>query len=127
MLLYTAVMATTKKSAPKKTVKNAAPKKVATKKTSTRKRTSKSILADSQSFKLIKSDTPFLTFTPTLQTLYWAILGVVVIAFTVWMLKMQSDIQAIYDQIDQSISTSDYEVPVEKSAEIHAEGSDHSH
>lgn len=53
-----------------------------------------------KSFQITKSDVPFMTMKPSIQTLYWVILGVVVVFFTVWILKLQADIQAVYDSID---------------------------
>ncbi len=46
-----------------------------------------------------------MTFTPTKQSLYWLVLGVIVICFATWILKLQSDIQAIYDSIDANSDT----------------------
>ncbi len=60
-----------------------------------------------QSFKLSKSDTPFMTFSPTKQTLYWTIFGIVVVTFSLWIFKIQADVNAIYDQIDQSIMSTE--------------------
>jgi hypothetical protein len=45
-------------------------------------------------------ETEFMTFRITKQTLYWLVLGVVVIMFTLWLTRLQSDIQDLYDQID---------------------------
>jgi hypothetical protein len=45
-------------------------------------------------------ETEFMTFRITRQTLYWLVLGVVVIMFTLWLTRLQSDIQDLYDQID---------------------------
>lgn len=53
-----------------------------------------------KSFQITKSDVPFMTMKPSIQTLYWVILGIVVVFFTVWILKLQADIQAVYDSID---------------------------
>ncbi len=47
-------------------------------------------------------ETDFMTFRITRQTLYWLVLGAVVILFTLWLARLQSDIQDIYDQIDAS-------------------------
>ncbi len=57
-----------------------------------------------ESFKLTRNDRPFLSFNPTIQTVYWIILGVIVIAFTAWIMKLQADINTIYDQIDTNDS-----------------------
>lgn len=39
---------------------------------------------------------------PTVQTLYWLVIGVVVVAFSLWILKLQDDISKIYDSIDRA-------------------------
>lgn len=45
-------------------------------------------------------ETEFMTFRVTKQTVYWLVLGAVVILFTFWLTQLQSDIQDLYDQID---------------------------
>lgn len=45
----------------------------------------------------------FFVFRLSRQTIYWIVLGVIVVAFASWIYKLQSDIQAIYDQIDQTV------------------------
>ncbi|MES2875858.1 MAG: hypothetical protein V4678_00135 [Patescibacteria group bacterium] len=45
-------------------------------------------------------ETAFMTFRITKQTVYWLVLGAVVIVFTLWLARLQSEIQTIYDQID---------------------------
>jgi hypothetical protein len=95
---YTAVMAT---------------KKTTTKRKSPAKRSRKS--AEMKSFRIAKEETPFLTFKLTKQTLYWLVLAVVVIGFTLWILKLQSDIQDIYNSIDASSNAPvEMTVPTEK-------------
>lgn len=84
---------------------------MATKKTTTtkRKRTVKSTrrakAPEIRSFRIAPEDVPFMTFKLTRQTLYWLVLSAVVVAFTLWILKLQSDIQEIYDSIDANNST----------------------
>ena len=51
---------------------------------------------------LRSEDSEFFTFRLTKQTVYWLVLGAVVIMFTLWLTKLQSDIQTLYDQIDAS-------------------------
>lgn len=53
-----------------------------------------------RSFKVSKPITPFFTFQLTKQTLYWLVIGGVVLLFGIWLLELQSDIQSIYDSID---------------------------
>ena len=45
-------------------------------------------------------ETEFMTFRVTRQTLYWMVLGLVVILFTLWLTRLQADIQDLYNQID---------------------------
>jgi hypothetical protein len=55
----------------------------------------------------LKAETaPFMTFKPTSQTLYWIVLGLVVIAFTMWLMNLQDSVQSLYDEVDASNATS---------------------
>ncbi len=56
---------------------------------------------------------PFMRFKLTSQTLYWIVLGLVVIAFTMWLMNLQDSIQSLYDEIDATNTTS-LQVPVNK-------------
>lgn len=47
-------------------------------------------------------DQSFMTFRLTRQTLYWLVLGIVVIMFTVWIMDLQADVQTLYDEIDSN-------------------------
>ncbi|HEY0965039.1 MAG TPA: hypothetical protein VGE13_01010 [Candidatus Saccharimonadales bacterium] len=58
-----------------------------------------------RSFRIERQSTPFMTTATSRETVYWLILGIVVIAFTAWIMKLQSDIQSIYDSIDLSNNT----------------------
>lgn len=87
---------TTKKTAPKKkpavkAVKNKKP----TAKTGVRKHVG-----------LAREEESFMTFRINRQTVYWMVLGAVVILFTMWILKLQMDIQALYDQIEVNTAQS---------------------
>lgn len=53
-----------------------------------------------RSFRVAQAEAPFFTFKLTKQTLYWLVLSAVVVAFTLWILKLQSDIEDIYNSID---------------------------
>ncbi len=44
----------------------------------------------------------FMSVQPNRETAYWVVLGIVVVIFGLWINNLQSDIQAIYDQIDAS-------------------------
>ena len=90
-------MATKKKSTTTKApAKKSAPK---TRKAAPKKRQSRRSLLRSH-VGLQAEQTEFMTFRITKQTLYWLVLGAVVILFTVWLTQLQADIQSLYDQID---------------------------
>ena len=89
-------MATKKPTTKKKTTTKAT---TARKRPTARRTTSKSA-AQVQSFRLAKEDVPFSTVKLTRQTLYWLALCAVMLGFSVWILKLQSDIEAIYDSIN---------------------------
>lgn len=94
--VYTTYMATKKTTTKKAAVKKTAPKRPAAKK-ATKKSSSKGLRAH---IALQPEETEFMTFRITRQTLYWLVLGAVVILFTLWLMRLQSDIQSLYDQID---------------------------
>lgn len=84
-------MATAKKTTTKKaTVK----KKPAARKAPVKKSTSVTTRSSSA-----KGST-FLTMTPTIETVYWIVLGVVVILLAIWVLTLTAKINDIYNQID---------------------------
>ncbi|PID32994.1 hypothetical protein CR969_03105 [Candidatus Saccharibacteria bacterium] len=56
--------------------------------------------AKMESFKSSKEHHPFMTFKFTRQTVYWLIIAVVILGLSAWIFKLQSDIFAIYDKID---------------------------
>lgn len=87
-------MATTKKTSVKK--KPTTKKSASTKAKASKTRQSPSV----QSFRPTSSDTPFLTFRITRQTLYWFILSVVVLFFGLWIVKLQIQIEDIYNSIE---------------------------
>ena len=95
-------------------------KATSTKKPTTRKKASavrskksKSQTSAVRSFRVSKPDTPFMTFSITRQTVYWLVLGLIVIVFGFWINKLQSDISDIYDSIEQNMILNDY-TPVKK-------------
>lgn len=91
-------MATKKAPATKKTpIKKAPTRKPAATKT-TVKKTQKPVM---RSFKRTTETEPFMTFRLTRQTLYWLIIAVMVVGFSVWIISLQRDIMALYDQVDQ--------------------------
>lgn len=58
----------------------------------------------------------FMSFTPTLETLYWLVLGVIIIIFTIWIMNLQANIQNIYDQININNADSSLNIPVHPKA-----------
>ena len=113
--MATAKKTTTKKAAPAKaktasSTKKTAPKKTTTKKTTAAKKApaaKKAHVAEAQSFRVSKPTRPFMTFSFTRETIYWLILGVVVILFTLWIMKIQNDISYLYDQIETNAALSE--------------------
>ncbi|HRJ06352.1 MAG TPA: hypothetical protein PK096_04800 [Candidatus Saccharibacteria bacterium] len=81
------------------------------KKATTKKSASKPVL-----FGLQPEQEKFMTFRVNLQTLYWLILGGVVLLFSMWILQLQSDVQKIYDQIDINTAEGNTVMPEEKDA-----------
>lgn len=47
----------------------------------------------------------FMTFRINRETVYWLVLGAVVILFTTWIMQLQSDIQKLYDEIDANTAS----------------------
>ncbi len=113
-------MATSKKTSVKKPVtKKAAPKRVAAAakapaKRTTTVRTVKRANTDTTlasggkytSFKANKAPN-FFSVRVTDQTIYWAILGFIVLALGVWIVTINDKIQYLYDQIDQQNANTD--------------------
>ena len=67
----------------------------------TKKSNSKAAKSNSvQPFRLQPETEPFMTFRLNRQTLYWVIIGAVALLFAAWIMKLQSDIQTVYDRID---------------------------
>lgn len=85
-------MVTKKKSTTKKT----APKKVSPKK----HKTNAKHRGIRRHVGLQRANSDFMNVRFTAQTVYWLVLGVVVVLFTLWLMHLQASIQAIYDQID---------------------------
>lgn len=115
---------TTKKPAAKKTApkaKSAAARPAAAKaKPAAARRTTKKTVkktAAPRSFQKTGEAVPFLTFKPTVQTVYWLVLGVLVLALGAWVMYLNVKVQDIYDQIDANTNALDTPVmqhPVKK-------------
>jgi hypothetical protein len=98
--MYTVGMATKKTSTKKAPVS----KKPAAKRTKTKVTKANASAANSlkNAFKLQRDRGDFMTFRVNRETVYWIVLGAVVILFAMWILQLQADIQALYDEIDAS-------------------------
>lgn len=99
-------MPTTKKPAKKSAVKHTTAKKAPAKRATTVKskkaKKSEWDIASSgnyKSFKLAKGPNFFSTKI-TEQTIYWAILGFMVLAIGIWVITINDKVQYLYDQID---------------------------
>lgn len=44
----------------------------------------------------------FFSFSPSIQSVYWIIIGLFVIALALWVMQLNAKVQRIYDQIDQN-------------------------
>lgn len=84
----------TAKKSPAKTVKKSTARK------SPRAKTSKA--TQQKSFRVQQENEQFMTFKLTRQTIYWLILGVIVLAQGIWTININQQVQQIYDEIDQS-------------------------
>lgn len=73
--------------------KPAAPKKTATKKAAAHRKVV-SARAPRQ------SKQTFLTVRPTIETVYWIVLGVAVIALVAWVLHLTAKIDNLYNQVE---------------------------
>jgi len=90
---------------------------MATKKTTTKKAPAKKKPAVKQVSKSTKAKSSrvlaiqpeqedFMNFRVNRETVYWVVLGAVVILFALWIMQLQSDIQKLYDDIDASTAAS---------------------
>lgn len=77
--------------------KKAAPKKTTAKKTAASKARKKAAV---KSFRLARSQSPFLTIAITRQTLYWGVIAVSVLFLGLWIIHLQNKVNEIYDAID---------------------------
>ena len=93
-------MATKKKSAstPKSTAKKKTTAAKTTKKTT--KIVKSSAKAAPRSFRLEENNVDFMKPTFTIETIYWIVLSMAVIALGFWIATLQMRINSIYDQIE---------------------------
>ena len=94
-----------------------ATKKTPTKKATTKRAPAKKSAAKRQSaaIALTPESGDFMTFRLTRQTVYWLVLGTVVVLFSIWILRLQSEVQSIYDKIEatQADAESTYVKPTD--------------
>lgn len=57
------------------------------------------------SFKRAQREEPFFTFRFTVQSVYWLILGALVIGLAAWVMALNMKVQAIYDQVEADSSS----------------------
>ena len=63
----------------------------------------------------VAKEPDFFTFSPSIQTLYWIIIGILVIGLNIWVMNLNNKVQSIYDKIDEnSIILMSEPVPTEK-------------
>jgi hypothetical protein len=105
-------MATTKSKSTTSKATNAKKAPVTRKKSQVKKASSKNQTV--KSFRVSKPEQPFMTFNLTRQTVYWLVLGAVVVVFALWITKLQADVQSIYDTIDMNTAAQDTYVPMKK-------------
>ncbi|OYX42944.1 hypothetical protein B7Y94_02665 [Candidatus Saccharibacteria bacterium 32-49-12] len=98
----------TKKAAPKKKTSSA---KVASTKTTPKKKAPTKKPTSLQPFRVAKDPDDFMTYRFTRQTVYWLILAVISIAFTLWIFKFQADINDLYNQIEL-LQATELDVPL---------------
>ncbi len=94
--------------ATKKTTTKKAPAKKKPVSKTTVKKVSKSTKSTSSRIPSIQPEKEdFMTLRVNRETVYWAVLGGVVILFGLWIMQLQADIQSIYDDIDANNAASE--------------------
>ena len=95
-----------KKPVAKPAAKKTTAKRAPAKKTTSAARSKAGQQAAQRSFRLQNETEPFLTTRVNRQTAYWLVLGVLAIAFTLWVAHLNSQIQELYDIVDRNVATS---------------------
>ena len=108
-------MPATKKPAKKPAVKKAPARKATTTRTKKKANDEWTIASSGkyESFKLSKGPNFFSTKI-TDQTVYWAILGFLVLAIGIWVITINDKVQYLYDQIDAQNAQGAIIAPVSK-------------
>lgn len=104
------------KTAPKQAAtkaKTTSKKTTAAKKPAAKSTAKKATVSNDKSFQLTRPTTSFLTFRPSIQSVYWFILCALVLALGAWVLFLSMKVQDIYDQIEiNSAASSSVVAPV---------------
>lgn len=90
----------TSTSAKKTTAKKAPTARKSTAKTSTTKKTAVKKTSTPRSFRLEENRADFMKPTFTMETIYWIVLSMAVVALGFWIATLQIRINNIYDQIE---------------------------
>ncbi|PID30254.1 hypothetical protein CR983_02920 [Candidatus Saccharibacteria bacterium] len=69
--------------------------------TTTVRRKSAAKSAEMQSFHLAEPDQDFLSFRPSIQTLYWSILALAIFSLGLWVLDLNLQVQELYNELDR--------------------------
>lgn len=75
------------------------------KKKSTAKKSTKKAIPAQRSFVRSKETRPFFTFRLTHQTVYWLIIGLLVLALGAWVVSLNVRLENLYDQVELLNST----------------------
>lgn len=104
-------MATKKTTTTKKATTSKKPATKATRVTKTTKPAAKRVTKaktqpkPARALGLRRENEDFMTFRVNRETVYWLVLGAVVIVFTAWIMQLQSNIQELYDEIDANTAS----------------------
>lgn len=107
-------MATAKKKTATKKVNSSKTRPTTTRKAPAKKKATTTTTVKSTSARTARAKQPkstFLTMTPTTETVYWGILGVVVILLAIWVLSLTAKIDNIYNQINVQNASDSFVVP----------------
>lgn len=75
-------------------------KTTTTKKRPATKTSKRSKQSEMKSFRISPEEQPFFTFRLTRQTTYWILISIVILGLALWILKLQAEIQDLYNVID---------------------------
>lgn len=93
-----------------------AKKKPATKKTTTKRPVAPRKTVSAHTPRPAQPAPTFLTVRPTIETIYWIVLGVVVIGLVAWVLRLTTQIDNLYNQVEINNATNTVMTPTHKPA-----------